>query len=217
MASAKGAQLMLLLSVAVPFTFFSCAKPPDPAALLADGNVAGAIQALREQFANGDSTASTRYNLGSALLAADSLEGAIELLENVRRGSQGDVLMRSRFNAGLSELKLGKTPENPQADKLLAAAVEAYKSYLEENPADLDAKWNYELALRKTPPPSGGGGGSNNPQQQPPQPSQPKPSPGALDPKQAEALLNSAAREERDVQGRKQKQGRTPPPGGKDW
>jgi len=210
-------QLLLLAALAAPYTFISCAKPPDPAALLADGDAAGAIHALRNQLTDGDSTAATRYNLGSALLAVDSLEPATELLEGVRRGSEGEVLMRSRFNAGLSELKLGKIPDNPEAAKILASAVAAYKSYLAERPTDLDAKWNYELALQKTPPPSGGGGGANDPQQQPPKPSQPKPAPGALDPKQAEALLNSAAREERDVQGRKQKQGRTPPPGGKDW
>lgn len=210
------AQLLILAALAGPYTFISCAKPPDPAALLADGNVAGAIDALRKQFAEGDTSASMRYNLGSALLAADSLNGAVELLEGVRRGSEGEVLMRSRFNAGLSELKMGKIPDNPEAAKVLALAVASYKSYLTDRPNDLDAKWNYELALQKTPP-SGGGGGANDPQQQPPQPSQPKPAPGALDPKQAEALLNSAAREEREVQGRKQKQGRTPPPGGKDW
>ncbi|MBC8087268.1 MAG: VWA domain-containing protein [Phycisphaerae bacterium] len=215
--SKVAAQLVVLAALAGPFTFISCAKPPDPAALLADGNVAGAIEALQQQFAEGDSSASTRYNLGSALLSADSLEPAAELLEGVRRGAEGEVLMRSRFNAGLSELKLGKVPQNPQSAELLAAARAAYRSYLTEKPADLDAKWNYELALQKTPPTSGGGGGANDPKPQPPQPQQPKPSPGALDQKQAEALLNSAAREERDVQGRKQKQGRTPPPGGKDW
>jgi Ca-activated chloride channel family protein len=36
--------------------------------------------------------------------------------------------------------------------------------------------------------------------------------------RQAEQLLGSAAREERDVQAKKQKQNRVePPPGGKDW
>ena len=48
------------------------------------------------------------------------------------------------------------------------------------------------------------------------QPDQKPQDQGGLDQRQAEALLNSAAREERDVQGRKQRQGRTPP-GGKDW
>jgi Ca-activated chloride channel family protein len=39
---------------------------------------------------------------------------------------------------------------------------------------------------------------------------------GGLDRQQADALLNAAAREERDVQGRKPTGGRTPP-AGKDW
>ena len=41
---------------------------------------------------------------------------------------------------------------------------------------------------------------------------------GGLGQQQAEQLLGSAAREERDVQSKKQKQNRVePPPGGKDW
>ena len=41
---------------------------------------------------------------------------------------------------------------------------------------------------------------------------------GGLGQQRAEELLNSAAREERDVQGKKQQQNRPePPPGGKDW
>ena len=60
----------------------------------------------------------------------------------------------------------------------------------------------------------GGGGGQSNtsPQGQAPQPQ------GGLGQQQADQLLGSAAREERDVQAKKQKQNRVePPPGGKDW
>ena len=47
---------------------------------------------------------------------------------------------------------------------------------------------------------------------------QQQPQAGGIDPRQAERLLNSAAREERDVQGRKQRQSRSErPPLGKDW
>ena len=215
--AATTSQLVLFALLLGPLAAISCAHAPDAAALLEAGNVTGAIAALRKQLAAGDSSAATRYNLGSALLAADSMDAATELLEGVRRSSEGEVRMRSRFNAGLAQLKLGREPNNPQSQQQLSAAVAAYKSFLAERPSDLDAKWNYELALRKTPPPNGGGGGNNNQQPQNPDDSQPKPDPGSLDPKQAEALLNSAAREERDVQGRKQKQGHTPPPGGKDW
>lgn len=194
----------------------SCAQPPDPAARFADGDIAGAIAAYRAQQAAGVSTARTRYNLGSALLGADSLPEASELLEAVRRDSDGEVRMRARFNAGLAALIAARRPGNAQADESFAAARAAYRAFLTEQPADRDAKWNFELALRDTPPLQGGGGGgggkSPNDQQQDQQPQEQ----AGLDKKQAEALLNSAAREERDVQGRKQRQGRTPP-GGKDW
>ena len=120
--------------------------------------------------------------------------------------------MRSRFNAGLSMLRIGRTPNTPDADQAMAAARAAYRAFLEERPLDVDAKWNYELALRKPPPNDGGGGGGNDD----PQEEEQNPNPASLDQRQAEALLNSAAREERDVQNKKQRQGRVPPQG-KDW
>ena len=52
--------------------------------------------------------------------------------------------------------------------------------------------------------------------QQPDQPQSERPS-GGLGEQQAEQLLNSAARDERGVQGKKQKQTRPPPRGGRDW
>jgi Ca-activated chloride channel family protein len=108
---------------------------------------------------------------------------------------------------------MGRTPQNPEAEADFTAARAAYRAFLADRPSNADAKWNYELALRKPPPQGGGGGGgdSQNDKQEEQRQNQ-----GGLDQKQAEALLNSAAREERDVQGRKQRQGRTPP-GGKDW
>jgi Ca-activated chloride channel family protein len=192
----------------------ACARPPDPAKLFADGNVRGAIAAYREMIAAGDTTAMTRYNLGTALISADSLSEAVELLEAVRRSTDGELRMRARYNAGLAHLLIGRAEGNPDAERAFAAARAAYRALLQDRPADDDAKWNYELALRDPPPNSGGGGGGggNDPQQNPPS-EEPQ---GALDQRQAEALLNSAAREERDVQGRKQKQGKVPPVG-KDW
>lgn len=195
----------------------SCAKAPDPAVLFAEGNVPAALRAYREMVAKGDTTMQTAYNLGTTLIAVDSLPEASERLETVRRGADGEVRFRARFNAGLAALILGRQPGNPEGEQRLADARAAYRALLTDRPGYADAKWNYELALRKTPPPSGGGGGGGggggndqqNEQQQPQ-------GQGGLDQKQAEALLNSAAREERDVQGRKQRQSRVPP-GGKDW
>ncbi len=191
-----------------------CARAPDPAALFEKGDLLGAMAQLQRQIAEGDTTAMTRYNFGTALLALDSVPASVELLEAVRRSAVGELRMRARFNAGLGSLRMGRDTANPEREQALAAARAAYRAYLSDRPADMDAKWNYELALRK-PPPSGGGGGGGGGENEQPQEQKPQPQ-GAIDQKQAEALLNSAAREERDVQGRKQKQGRTPPTG-KDW
>jgi Ca-activated chloride channel family protein len=206
---------LLLMLAALPVTLMSCKQAPDPAALFAEGNVQAAIAGYRAQIANGDTTVRTRYNLGTALIGADSLTAAAELLEMARRESDGETRMRARFNAGYASLVMGRSPQNPEAEAAFAAARAAYRAFLGERPADADAKWNYELALRKTPPPQGGGGGGGGDAKNDKQDEQPQ-NQGGLDQKQAEALLNSAAREERDVQGRKQRQGRTPP-GGKDW
>ncbi len=206
---------LVLLLLVLPVTLMSCTQAPDPAALFAEGNVAAAIAGYRAQIAAGDTTVRTRYNLGTALIGADSLKEAAELLDMVRRESDGETRMRARFNAGYASLVLGRAPQNPDADAAFAAARAAYRAFLTDRPLDADAKWNYELALRKPPPPqSGGGGGGGDSQKQ--QQEEPPQNQGGLDQKQAEALLNSAAREERDVQGRKQRQGRRPP-GGKDW
>jgi Ca-activated chloride channel family protein len=203
----------LMLFLILPTFLVSCAREPDPAVRFAEGDVQGAVNALRAQIEKGDSSSATLYNLGSALLGADSLAAAAELLEMVRRNSEGEVRMRSRFNAGLALLKMGRTPDFPDAQQALNAARAAYRAFLEERPADLDAKWNYELALRKPPPNQGGGGGNDQDQQQD---EEQQPDPASLDQRQAEALLNSAAREERDVQNKKQRQGKVPPQG-KDW
>lgn len=210
------AQALLLVAV-IPVTLLGCNRTPDPAALFAEGRVEEAIAAYRTLIAEGDTTVRTGYNLGTAVLGADSLKEAAERLEKVRRASDGEVRFRARFNAGLAALKIGRAPGTPDGDVQLAAARAAYRALLTDRAGYADAKWNYELALRKTPPTGGGGGGGgggNNPQQQQEQ-EQPQ-GQGGLDQKQAEALLNSAAREERDVQGRKQRQGRVQP-GGKDW
>ncbi|MEJ7810939.1 MAG: hypothetical protein WKG32_11070, partial [Gemmatimonadaceae bacterium] len=148
-------------------------------------------------------------------------------LDRSAQSRDAEVRYRALFNLGLLYLRRARGAKaDDAAAQAFAAAADAYKRALRLRPSELDAKWNYELALRH--PKSGGGGGGggsggggqSDPQEAPPSPErapQPRPA-GSLDPGQAEQLLNSAAREERDVQGKKQKQSRPDrPPGGKDW
>ena len=166
---------------------------------------------------NGDRSPGALYNYGTALLAADSTSMAAEILEKAAEGAGAEVQYRARFNGGLARLVRGRAAKGDSASAELKPALAAYRRVLLQRPNDTDAKWNYELALEKQKSGGGGGGGgqssasqSSSQQEQKPQPS--------LAQRQAEQLLGSAQREERDVQNKKMKQNRPePPPGGKDW
>jgi Ca-activated chloride channel family protein len=181
-------------------------------------NYQQAAQLFRSAIDGGDKRPEILYNYGTALLAGDSLSSAVEALERLVDTQDPELRYRALFNLGLAHLKAGLAAPKDAANESLNAALAAYKKVLLMRSADLDAKWNYELALRKREKGGGGGGGSGGGQSNSsPQEQQPKPS-GGLGQQQADQLLGSAAREERDVQAKKQKQTRVePPPGGKDW
>ena len=183
------------------------------------GQPAKAAQLYRGAIDDGDKTVYTLYNYGTSLLAADSLRLAAEVLERAAESPIEEIRYRALFNLGLSHLRRGLDAPPQQASEPLDAAMATYKKVLLLRAGDADAKWNYELALRERQKGGGGGGGGsneNNPSPSPEQQSE-KPS-GGLGEKQAEQLLGSAAREERDVQQKRQQKSRVePPPGGKDW
>ncbi len=157
------------------------------------------------------------YNRGTTLLAHDSLAAAVPVLDSVE-GRHGPLAFNAAFNSGWAYLVTGRKLHGDTAAAPLDSALAHYRRALTLAPNDSDAKWNYELALRVHQSSSGGGGGGaggGGGGQAP----QPKPSGGGgLGTQQAEAVLNNAAREEQDVQGRKQQKNvPQPPPRGKDW
>jgi Ca-activated chloride channel homolog len=191
----------------------------DGAAAYAAKDYRRAALLLGQAVQNGDQSPGALYNYGTALLGADSTRAAAEVLERAADKSGDDeVRYRARFNAGLAHLLQGRVPQADSASAELKATLALYKRVLLQRPNDLDAKWNYELALEEQKKTAGGGGGGGQSDAQPsPAQQQPKPQP-TLAQRQAEQLLGSAEREERDVQSKKQKQNRPePPPGGKDW
>ena len=174
--------------------------------------------ALYKRVAADDKSPGALYNYGTALLALDSTDSAAELLERAADKADPEVQYRARFNAGLAHLLRGLALPGDSGSTDLKQAVALYKRVLLQRPTDVDAKWNYELALREEKRGGGGGGGGGDADSSPsPADQQPKPQPTQAQ-RQAEQLLGSAEREERDVQSRRQKQSRQePPPGGKDW
>ncbi|HEV8234473.1 MAG TPA: VWA domain-containing protein [Gemmatimonadaceae bacterium] len=213
-----------LVFIVLPFLsgcagFLPSSSPSDKAArAFHSQNYQQSAALYRSAIDGGDKRPETLYNYGTALLAGDSLQNAIEALERLADAPDPELRYRALFNLGLAQLKDGLAAPKETAAEPLDAALAAYKKVLLMRSNDLDAKWNYELALRKREHGGGGGGGSGggqsntSPQEQKPQPT------GGLGQQQADQLLGSAAREERDVQAKKQKQTRVePPPGGKDW
>ncbi len=181
-----------------------------------DGRTAEAIRQYRTILGEGDKRPVLMYNLGTALLAADSLDGAVEALERALFTSDEELRTRARYNLGLAYLKRGLRLDGDARSAALQSARRAFRTVLLERPGNPEAQWNYELALRA---PTGGGGGSSNNQQN--QSQSPAPTPqqqGAMSKQQAEILLDAAAREERETQARRQR-GNTPlrSAGQKDW
>jgi Ca-activated chloride channel family protein len=193
---------------------------------------------LFARVAKAEGTPGALYNYGTALVAAESLPAASEVLDRAAEKGDPEVRYRARFNSGYGHLVRGlaadsahraalaasgaaaaASPPSDSARTELDHALASYKRVLIQRPADLDAKWNYELALQKQKQGGGGGGGGGGQSDasQAPAQNKPKPQP-TLAQRQAEQLLGSAEREEREVQSKRQQQNRPePPPGGKDW
>ena len=151
------------------------------------------------------------YNVGTAALAVGDTGLAQQALERAARSGEAALRFRALYNLGLAHLRRADL-DSAGAAEHLASARRAYREALLLRPFDADAKWNLELALRRTPPPPDAPPPSGS---APPPPSAPQP-PSGLTQQQAEQLLNSIAEEERrgrlernrrrsstDVQGRK--------------
>lgn len=213
-------------TVALAGCTWSGTVPREAAREYAVGRYARAASLYRRAIVKGDSRPEMLYNLGTALVAADSLDNAVEPLERASKIDDPELRFRALFNLGLGYLRRGLAGA-PGADSTrtaLKTTLDTYKRALILRPTDRDAKWNYELALRQQEQNGGGGGGGggggNANQKDPSQADTPQAEQqgGGLGEQQAEQLLNAAAREERGVQGRKQRLSRPqPPPGGKDW
>jgi len=98
-------------------------------------------------------------------------------------------------------------------------AAQRFREALLLAPGSREAKWNLELVQPRVPPPSGGGGGTPPPT--PPKNAPPRPSPAGasvLSQAEAEQILNSVERTERDVRADQARRRRVAPSSaGKDW
>ncbi|MHB1311216.1 MAG: vWA domain-containing protein [Gemmatimonadaceae bacterium] len=210
--AARAAALLLLL---VPAAARAQSSADRALAEFKAGRVAEAVRWYREAVSRGDRSPRTLYNFGTVLLAADSLDGAVDALERAGFGATPRLRDRALFNLGLAQYRRARGADATERAPYVQAALAAYRELLLAHPDDADARWNYELALRlrQAKPPSSGGGARDDPQSQPQQRDQ-----SQMSKQQAEQLLDAASRDERDTQSRRRKvPQRDRPPGGKDW
>lgn len=151
------------------------------------------------------------YNLGTSLLLQRRYEEARPHLE-MAGGAPGIVGVATAYNLGNADLVPAfLDPRLPAREDRLRRAITAYKAALLADPADLDAKWNLELAqrlLERDSPPAGGGGGSGggdgpplpgDREAEPSAGSRAGPQPGMSE-GEAEELLRAAQEREQQIQ-----------------
>ena len=191
----------------------------DGPALFRQRKFAESARAFRQRAKNGDGSLRNMFNLGTALLEADSSAAATEVLDRVVTiAPDAELRYRALFNLGLANLRRARGATPTDAAPYFAAAVAAYKRALRTRTDDADAKWNLELAIREQQRNAGGGSGGGGGQQPPPEPPPSSNAQKELDRQRADAVLNSAARDERDVQAKRQRDGRRREASvGRDW
>ncbi len=211
-ATATALALMLLL---VPLTLR--AETGDAADKLYEaGRYPEAAAAYQREIQEHTDSPRLEYNLGTALMQAGQLEDAVAALERAATAATSEDLRYSAlYNLGLCYLRQARDAKASEATTAYASSADAYKRALQLRPNEVAAKWNYELASQEKSKSSSGG--ANQPQQKQQQQDKQQ-QPGTLDKRQAEQLLSSAQREERDVQAKKQRENQPERPrAGKDW
>jgi len=193
-------------------------SPRDAMASFRAGNPLRAARIWRGEIATGDRRPVTLFNYGTAMLAADSLDAAAEALERAALSPEALVRQRALYNLGLAHLRRGLRADDGDP-RSLEGAIAAYRALLLQRPDDADAAWNYELALRLRQQRRGGSRDDQESQRQ----SQPRErlvveEAPRMSRQQAEQLLSSAARDEKETQARRQRGTRQErPSGAKDW
>ena len=201
------------------------------------GRYEEAVAAYQQAIENGDERPELRYNMGTALLRLGRYDEAQQFLQAALEDVEPGLRQRTLYNLGNRFLEEGRaSQDDEQRNRLLDAAVEAYKDALRLNPGDQDAKWNLELALREQDEPpeespqddqdqqdqrdqqEGGGGQQDSPNA--PQGDEPRgggDTPAPLTPEQAEQIMNAVEQDERELYQEQLRRGARETPVARDW
>ena len=222
-ASRRSASLITLVGLLLTPGVSAGQRPSPGVRAMADGRPERAATAFLEEAKEGSAVDTAFYNAGTAALVAGRLEPARAALTQAGNSVDPALRYRALYNAGVAAIQQAQL-DSAGRDSLLDIAAASLKQALLLQPASQRAKWNLELTMRdRNPPPSGGGGGGGTP---PPQgggqseqaPNPPPPESGSLTEAQAEQILNSVEREERETRAQQLRRLRGGGiPGRKDW
>jgi tetratricopeptide (TPR) repeat protein len=197
-------------------------RPTAGTRAMAAGDPARAAAEFLKEARVGTARDTAFYNAGTAALEARRFEVARGALEQAAKSLDPDLRYRALYNLGLVDL-LAAEGDSTTRQELLGQAADRLREALRLQPSSARAKWNLELAERRQPPPPSGGGGGPKPQsggggQPSPEPSRAEPQSQGLSQSQAEQILNSMERRERQTRAEQQRRLRGSSTGGvKDW
>jgi Ca-activated chloride channel family protein len=204
----------------------SAQRPTAGTRAMAAGEPARAAAEFLKEAGSGSARDTAFYNAGTAALEAGRYDVARGALEQAGKSLDPDLRYRALYNLGVVSL-LEAQADTTKRQELLAQAADRLREALRLQPASARAKWNLELAVRRQPPPppsnNGGGGAGGKPPSGGPQPQKPPPA-GAEQPNQglsqsqAEQILSSMERRERETREEQQRRMRGASAAGvKDW
>jgi len=200
-------------------------RPTAGSRAMAAGDPARAAAEFLKEAGSGTARDTAFYNAGTAALEARRYVVARGALEEAAKSLDPDLRYRALYNLGLVDLLAAEEADSSKRGEMLAHAEDRLREALRLQPSSPRAKWNLELAERRQPPPppSGGGGGGGGPPPpasggaQPPPP-RPEPQSQGLSQSQAEQILNSMERRERQTRAEQQRRLHGGSAGGvKDW
>jgi len=199
----------------------------------AAGDFKGAARVYQDALKRTPNDPALAANLGAALYRMGDFQGADEAFTRAQGAKDRTIAARAGHGRGNALFRQERYRE----------ALDAYRAALEARPNDADARFNYELTLRKlrpeekqpnpdeapTPPTpgpggGGGGGGASNPAKPKPQPARApmggpagSPDAGSLSQSQAERILNALEDGERQARARQTKGKGMDTPRERDW
>ena len=195
-------------------------RPTPGGRALAAGDPTRAAAEFLKEAGTGRAKDTAFYNAGTAALEAGRLDVARGALAEATKSLDPSLRYRALYNLGLASLMAARADTSRQ-EELLDDATDRLRQALLLQPSSQRAKWNLELAERRRPPPppQGGGGGTPPPSGSPqtPQAKPPQPEPRDLTQDQAEQILNSMERRERQTREEQQRRMGGSSGGVKDW